>query len=145
MKKKEANVPAILLACPDATQRRLLVKALVKRGHRVTDYGDGGDALACLQGMTPALLILDANLPSLGGTELCCRTKRVAQLKDVPVIILTFPGDDAALARAAKCKADRVLTKPLSPEAVLAAVEDLLGKAGGAGAKLEITAFKPRS
>lgn len=139
MKKKQAVLPSILLACPDAAQRRLMVKALVRRGHRVADYGDGGDALAYLQGATPALLVMDANLPTLGGVELCFRTKRVAQLKDVPVIVLAFAADAETQARADRAKADRVLTKPVALEALCAAVEMLL-----AGAGLE-AAVKPPS
>lgn len=143
MKKKQAVLPSILLACPDAAQRRLMVKALVRRGHRVADYGDGGDVLAYLQGATPALLVLDANLPSLGGVELCFRTKRVAQLKDVPVIVLVFASDETAQARAARGKADKVLTKPVTLEVLVAAVEDVLEPAGGC-IRLE-AAVKPQS
>ncbi|CAN5867078.1 hypothetical protein BH24DEI2_BH24DEI2_20530 [soil metagenome] len=142
MKKKQAVLPSILLACPDAAQRRLMVKALVRRGHRVADYGDGGEVLAYLQGATPALLVLDANLPSLGGVELCFRTKRVAQLKDVPVIVLAFAADTEAQARAERGKADKVLTKPVTLEVLVAAVEDLLEPAGGV--RLE-AAVKPQS
>ena len=127
---KKANRPTVLLACGDAKQRRLCAKALAASACRVVEHGDGQEALAFLRQQTPDLMILDANLPSLGGTELCCRAKRVAQLKDVPVIILAFASDDAALARAARCKAERVLTKPLKLEAVLAAAEDLLGNVG---------------
>ena len=40
----------ILLAEDDESLRKFLAAALVKAGHAVTDFGDGGDAWECIQG-----------------------------------------------------------------------------------------------
>lgn len=125
-KVKAAQRSTILLADGNAEGRRLLAKALSRGGYRVVLYGDGREALAYLQQEVPDLIVLDANLPHLGGTELCYRTKRVAHLRRVPVIIMAFASDTEALRRAATVRVERVLLKPVTGRAVTQAAKELL-------------------
>src|SRR5258706_15932983 len=67
----------ILLAEDDESLRKFLAAALVKAGHAVTDFGDGGDAWECIQGFTFDLLLTDIVMPGMDGIELA---KRAAEL-----------------------------------------------------------------
>src|ERR1700742_950564 len=63
----------ILLAEDDESLRKFLAQALVKAGHDVTDFGDGGDAYECLKGFRFDLLLTDIVMPGLDGIELARR------------------------------------------------------------------------
>ena len=67
----------ILLAEDDESLRKFLAAALVKAGHAVTDFGDGGEACECIQGFTFDLLLTDIVMPGMDGIELA---KRAAEL-----------------------------------------------------------------
>src|SRR5580698_3964353 len=69
----------ILLAEDDESLRKFLAAALVKAGHAVTDFGDGGDAYECLKGDSFDLLLTDIVMPGMDGIELA---KRAAELND---------------------------------------------------------------
>ena len=67
----------ILLAEDDESLRKFLAAALVKAGHAVTDFGDGGDAWACIQGFTFDLLLTDIVMPGgINGRELARRARQ---------------------------------------------------------------------
>ena len=67
----------ILLAEDDESLRKFLAQALVKAGHAVTDFGDGGDAYECLKGFRFDLLLTDIVMPGMDGIELA---KRAAEM-----------------------------------------------------------------
>ena len=62
----------ILLAEDDESLRKFLAQALVKAGHDVTDFGDGGDAFECLKGFRFDLLVTDIVMPVVGGLRISC-------------------------------------------------------------------------
>ena len=71
----------ILLAEDDESLRKFLAAALVKAGHVVTDFGDGGEAWECIQGFTFDLLLTDIVMPGMDGIELA---KRAAETQCRP-------------------------------------------------------------
>ena len=65
----------ILLAEDDESLRKFLAQALVKAGHEVTDFGDGGDAYECLKGFRFDLLLTDIVMPGMDGIEPLARRR----------------------------------------------------------------------
>lgn len=126
--------PTILLANGNSTRRRSLARALAQEGYRVVACGNGEEALSFLKEKTPELMILDANLPLLGGIELCFRTKRVSKLREVPVVILAYGEDAEALRRAEASRAERVVPKPAAGEELTRVVHELLEPSSGRAA-----------
>ncbi len=82
-------------------------------GHEVVRVNDGREALEWLKDNTPDLAILDVAMPRLSGIEVCDRMKRVARLKDVPVMILTGLRDANTRDMARHAKADALVLEPL--------------------------------
>jgi len=140
-----------ILAVEDSpTQAEELKFILERRGYRVTLAGNGQQALACLNGHRPALVISDTNMPEMNGYELCQRLKANANTRPIPVILLTALSDVEDLFQALACGADSFITKPYSGQNLLDHVQHMLTEPsrrplGRAGAEVEIAlAGQPR-
>jgi two-component system, OmpR family, KDP operon response regulator KdpE len=81
--------------------------------------GTGIDALQSMHVDPPDLLVLDLGLPDLEGTEVC---RRVRAESDVPIVILSARGGETDKVAALDLGADDYVTKPFSPEELLARI-----------------------
>ena len=89
------------------TFRRLLER----RGHTVFQAADGREGLAAAGSVAPEIILLDLNLPGLGGMEiLSCLVKEVPE---VPVIIVSGSAEIRDAIKALKLGAQDYLLKPL--------------------------------
>lgn len=95
---------------------------------------DGEDALAFLRGEgrfsgapRPDLLLLDLNLPRKNGREVLAEVKQDADLRRIPVVILTSSTAEEDLVRSYDLHANCYVTKPLGLDqflCVVKAIED---------------------
>ena len=118
------------MAEDDAEMRRLVVDALRKDGHQVTEAPDGGRLLARLAEVfegdprlaTIDVIVSDLRMPGVTGLELLERMSR-AGIR-VPFILMTAFGDDETRRRVELAGAV-YLDKPLSLAALRHAVQRL--------------------
>src|SRR5690242_10627430 len=75
------------------------------------------------------LVLLDLNMPDIGGIEVVEFIRAQDKLRALPIVVITTRGDEASRARALAAGADRFLTKPFTPEALVREVSGLLGAA----------------
>jgi two-component system KDP operon response regulator KdpE len=75
----------------------------------------------------PNLIVLDLNMPVMGGLEVC---RRVRSWSDVPILILSVREDEADKVTALDLGADDYLTKPFGIDEFLARVRALLRRSG---------------
>ncbi len=68
-------------------------------------------------------------MPDIGGIEVIEFVRGQDQLRALPIIVVTTRGDDGSRARALAAGADRFMTKPFSPDAILGEVVTLLSAA----------------
>ena len=114
----------ILLAEDDESLRKFLAAALVKAGHAVTDFGDGGDAWECLQGFTFDLLLTDIVMPGMDGIELAKRAaERNGALK---IMFITGFAAVALNSDSAAPKNAKVLSKPVHLRELVSEVGKML-------------------
>ncbi len=78
----------ILVVEDEPTQRRAYVEALKARGFLVVGASTGEEASRLFPQYMPRLVILDVNLPGIGGTEVCRRIRR-QHGKSVTIIFIT--------------------------------------------------------
>jgi len=76
----------ILVVDDDPQIRRVMRATLVAHHYEVTEARTGEDALQAIAHEIPNLVLLDMNMPGMGGLE-TCRTIRTGS--DIPVIILS--------------------------------------------------------
>lgn len=107
----------------------LLEYNLTREGFAVRGSADGDDALIAIDEDRPDLVVLDWMLPGLSGIEICRRIRARAELRDMPVIMLTARGEEADRIRGLDTGADDYLTKPFSIPELIARVRALLRRA----------------
>jgi two-component system alkaline phosphatase synthesis response regulator PhoP len=86
---------------------------------------DGAEALAIVDEVVPALVVLDVMMPKINGYDVC-RAIRQRGLTEVRVIMLTAKGQDLDKARGDEVGADHYATKPFDPDELLAVARTLL-------------------
>ncbi len=100
---------------------------LRRAGFDVAVAHDGLAALDRWQQDKPDFIILDLNLPKLGGLQVC---QRIRQESDVPILILSVRGEDDDIVTGLAQGADKYIVKPFSPRQLVAHVEALLRRSG---------------
>jgi DNA-binding response OmpR family regulator len=93
--------------------RDIYMAALEMEGFETVGITDGKEALEELGNMTPALIILDMNLPHISGHYLLKHIRGDDRLKEVPVIISTANSILAGNVAIDKTEHDFVLMKPI--------------------------------
>jgi len=119
----------ILIVDDDLELLSLISYALRQAGYITVEANDGAAGLEMFEKESPALVILDVNLPRLSGLEVC-RKIRDAGDGETPVMMLTVRGAEEDQVQALDLGADDYLTKPFSPRTLLARVRALLRRAG---------------
>jgi CheY-like chemotaxis protein len=79
----------VLLVEDSPTQAQQIKETLEEVGLQVVVVGDGPDAIRETMTLMPRLIVLDVNLPSMDGYQVCRRLKRNAETRDIPIIMLT--------------------------------------------------------
>jgi DNA-binding response OmpR family regulator/signal transduction histidine kinase len=101
---------------------------LALHGHSVTVAADGRSALAQYEREAPELVITDLTMPGMSGWDLAAELKR--RDPTLPVIMLSGWGAQEEEARARGIEIDRLLSKPIAIEDLLASVQQTLRAAG---------------
>jgi DNA-binding NarL/FixJ family response regulator len=118
---------SILLVDDHALVRAGLARLLASVvDRRVIEAANGRDALALARAHRPALVILDLNLPGLGGLELL---RRLMLLGEAPILVLSMHAEPLYARRALEAGAAGYATKNISPDELVTAVRRIL--AGG--------------
>ena len=114
----------ILLAEDDESLRKFLSAALVRAGHAVTDFGDGGDAYECLKGFTFDLLLTDIVMPGMDGIELA---KRAVEINGgLKIMFITGFAAVALHPDSRAPKEAKILSKPFHLNELVAEVDRMM-------------------
>jgi FixJ family two-component response regulator len=122
--------PVVYVVDDDISVRESLELLIRDAGWQVALFESGQQFLCCPKDTGPSCLVLDVNLPGLGGLDL---QKRVAADRaDMPIIFITGYGDVPTTVRAMKGGAVEFLTKPFSDEVLLNAIKEALERSRSA-------------
>lgn len=128
---------SILLVEDDKDLQEVLRDFLLDYGFYVVTASDGVTALKEIKKLPPDLIILDLNLPIMGGETVCVEAKKM--YPDVPIIILTAKDSTADVVRGLEdLGADDYIAKPFETEELLARIKARLRKGGNNSSRLEI-------
>jgi DNA-binding response OmpR family regulator len=120
-------VSRILAVDDEPSIVRLIQVSLTREGHDVITASDGREALAKAEAERPDLILMDVMMPYVDGFEAIRLLKEKAETRDIPVILLTAKRHDADMIRGIESGAASYLTKPFSPNALVALVSEILG------------------
>jgi two-component system alkaline phosphatase synthesis response regulator PhoP len=119
----------ILIVEDDRDIAELVQRYLVRAGHTANLVAAGDQALAAIEERLPDLVILDLMLPGLDGVEVCRRLRRAQETRALPIIMLTARSEEADRVEGLEQGADDYVTKPFSPNELVARVASLLRRA----------------
>jgi two-component system KDP operon response regulator KdpE len=113
----------ILVVDDDPQIRRVMKATLVGHSYEVVEARTGEDALEALPREQPNLILLDMNMPGMGGLETC---RAIRAGSDTPVIILSVRNTEKDKVAALDAGADDYVTKPFGIEELLARIRAAL-------------------
>src|SRR5215468_2563264 len=113
----------IMIVDDDPQIRRVLRTALVAQGYEVVDARNGDEALEKLRDEKVDLVILDMNMPGMGGVETC---RSIRSTSDISIIMLTVRDAESDKVEALDAGADDYITKPFSSPELLARIRAAL-------------------
>ena len=129
MQKIDQNTDIEIIIIEDEPDILELIEYhLQKEGYTVTGFLSTEHVEAFLEEETPALMIVDRNLPGVEGSEFITYLRE--QGYDIPVIFLTARDKDKDLEEGFKAGGDDYMTKPFKPNELLLRIGALLKRSG---------------
>jgi len=122
--------PLIMVVDDSITVRKVTERFLQRNGMRSVTAKDGMDAISVLQDNTPALILLDIEMPRMDGYEFATHVRNDARFSDVPIIMITSRVGDKHRARAIEIGVNDYLGKPYQDAKLLEAITRLLDEKG---------------
>jgi len=113
----------ILVVDDEPQIRRIMRTELTSAGYEVDDAKTGEEALGKVREFRPDLVLLDINMPGMGGLAACRAIRADA---NVALIMLTVHNTEAAKVEALDAGADDFVTKPFSTPELLARIRATL-------------------
>ena len=117
------NSARILVVDDEPQIRRVMRVALTSEGYIVSDARTGEEALERLREDKPDLILLDMNLPGMGGLETC---RAIRSGSDAAIIMLTVRNTEQDKVDALDAGADDYITKPFNSRELLARIRAAL-------------------
>lgn len=117
------NAAKILVVDDEPQIRRVLRSTLSSQGYVIMEAKTGEEAVESLRKSKPDLVLLDVNMPGMGGIEAC---REIRQSSDAPIIILTVRNAERDKVLALDAGADDFVVKPFGIEELLARIRAAL-------------------
>ena len=114
----------VLVVDDEGRMRKLVKDFLAREGYVVLEAADGMEAMDLFyQDKDIALVILDVMMPNMDGWQVC---REIRSHSKVPIIMLTARGDERDKLLGFELGVDEYISKPFSPNILVARVEAIL-------------------
>jgi two-component system alkaline phosphatase synthesis response regulator PhoP len=120
----------VLVVEDEVSIRNVARVYLEQANYRVVDADNGPAAIDMARQHQPDLIVLDLNLPGMDGMEV---TARLRQESDVYILMLTARSEESDRVAGLRIGADDYLTKPFSPQELVARVQAILRRRRSGG------------
>jgi CheY-like chemotaxis protein len=127
--KEEVTMSAKnLLVVDDSATARMLITLTLKKnsGYRITEAGDGTEAVDKLGSESFDLVLTDVKMPKMDGLELI-KHIRSKHSPEVPIIVITTKGEESDRDQGLKLGANAYLSKPVNGIQLMELVKKFLG------------------
>jgi len=124
----------IIVIDDQAKIRRFMRTTLVAEGYEVDEAKTGEEALESIREMRPDLVVLDMNMPGMGGLAACREIRRDSSLA---IIMLTVRDAEEDKVAALDAGADDFVTKPFSTPELMARIRAALRRVPSAQTSLK--------
>jgi signal transduction histidine kinase/DNA-binding response OmpR family regulator len=131
--REERRCLRILLAEDNAINQKLAVRLLENQGHMVMAVGDGQAAMAALAQQPFDLILMDVQMPTMGGLEATAaiREQEKTSGKHIPIIAMTAHAMKGDQERCLAAGMDGYVSKPIRRDTLEAVISQVLGSMPG--------------
>jgi two-component system chemotaxis response regulator CheY len=127
-------VPEVLVVDDSKVMREMIAACLRPDASlTITQAASGLEAIERLSLKSFDIVVLDLNMPDIGGLEVVEFVRSQDKLRTLPILIVTTRAEDDSRAKVLAAGASRYMTKPFAPPAILGEVQSLLSGAGSPG------------
>jgi CheY-like chemotaxis protein len=128
---ESAESKATILVVDDNSDNVEILRAFLEsRGFTVAEARDGRSALARMEEVRPAMVLLDVMMPGMDGWEVCRVIKQHPQLNGTKVVMVTAKGGFEDKFEGLRSGADDYVVKPVDFKDLLEKVERNLAARG---------------
>lgn len=113
------NTSTILVVDDEPQLRRAMKATLTDLGYAVIEARSGEEALERLRFESPDLILLDLNMPGIGGLETC---RAIRDTSETPIIVLSVRNTERDKVQVLDAGADDYVTKPFGIQELLARI-----------------------
>ncbi len=118
----------VLVVDDDPQIRRVMRVILTSERYEIVEARSGESALLRFREFLPDLVILDLNMPGIGGLETC---RIIRETSDVPIIAVTVQTSEEDKVAVLDAGADDYVTKPFGKQELLARIRAALRRSAG--------------
>ena len=113
----------------DSASNLTVGRSLLSGMYNLYTCNSGERMFKLLEKIIPDLILLDVEMPEMGGYEVIERLKENRNTSDIPVIFLTAHHDEETEAKGRLLGATDFITKPFPPSVLLERIEAYLAEA----------------
>ena len=117
----------VLVVDDSLSVRKVVEKALERRGLQVLSAASGAEAIEALERDRPDVVICDVILPDKDGYQICQYVRSHPAMSATPVLLISGIDNGTVQARAAEVRSDEVMFKPFGVDDLVRKVDGLLG------------------
>ena len=125
---KVQSKPIVMVVDDSITVRKVTTRLLERNNYEVLTAKDGVDALAQLQEHQPDVMLLDVEMPRMDGFELATNMRNSAELKGIPIIMITSRTASKHRQRALEIGVNEYMGKPYNENDLLENIDNLISK-----------------
>ena len=126
-----------ILVVDDESRIRAIIRKYAEfDGHRVTEAGDGMEAILLCRTNTYDLIIMDIMMPELDGFSAC---REIRKITGTPIIMLSARGEEYDRINGFEVGVDDYVTKPFSPKELMLRIEAIMKRVKNAHSTKEST------
>ena len=125
-----AHVLPTILAVDDCPITLSVLRHVVGKRYRLLTAPNALEALSLTAQYHIDLFLLDLSMPDVDGSELCRTLRQLPRSGNAPIIVLTACTRPYDRVRCIVAGASEYLTKPVEPDAIVAAIDRLLTETG---------------
>lgn len=118
----------VMVVDDSVTVRKVTARLLERQGMQVMTAKDGVEAIAQLQERKPDIMLLDIEMPRMDGFEVAQLVRNDAELKNLPIIMITSRAGEKHRERALAIGVNDYLSKPYQEQVLLDSINKLLSE-----------------
>lgn len=119
---------SILVVEDNEIDRSIIERALARAGYTVRLAANGAEGLESVKTHRPDLILLDYEMPIMGGVEMCRLIKENDITKNIPIVFLTSADNPKNIVECFELDAENYLNKPVKPKLLISEIDAILSE-----------------